>query len=50
MAFQNMINGAECSTGSNPMTQLIKQFNEDLSLQKVLFVFLYKAFLEKRFM
>nr|CAG8473987.1 6304_t:CDS:2 [Entrophospora candida]CAG8529641.1 7279_t:CDS:2 [Entrophospora candida] len=38
MAFQSIVNGAECSTSSNPMTQFIKQFNEDLSLQKEVFI------------
>ena len=35
MAFQSIVTGAECSSGSNPMTQIMKQFNEDRSLQKV---------------
>ncbi|CAG8483028.1 93_t:CDS:2 [Paraglomus occultum] len=35
MAFQSIVTGAECSSGANPMTQIMKQFNEDRSLQKV---------------
>ncbi|PKY12657.1 TPR-like protein [Rhizophagus irregularis] len=34
MAFQSMITGAECSTGSNSMSQIMKQFTDDRSLQK----------------
>ncbi|RHZ87049.1 hypothetical protein Glove_41g129 [Diversispora epigaea] len=38
MAFQNMVTGAECSTNSNPLSQFIKQFNDDLSHQKDKFI------------
>ncbi|KAG2180490.1 hypothetical protein INT44_003494 [Umbelopsis vinacea] len=34
MSFQNMANGADCSTGANPMSQLMKQFTQDKSLQR----------------
>lgn len=32
MAFQSMVSGAECSTGSNPLSQLLKQQQTDRSL------------------
>ncbi|CAG8533489.1 2725_t:CDS:2 [Diversispora eburnea] len=38
MAFQSMATGAECSTNSNPLSQFIKQFNDDLSHQKDKFI------------
>ncbi|GET01918.1 TPR-like protein [Rhizophagus clarus] len=34
MAFQSMVTGAECSTGSSSMSQIMKQFTDDRSLQK----------------
>ncbi|RIA91831.1 hypothetical protein C1645_766674 [Glomus cerebriforme] len=38
MAFQSMVTGAECATGSNPMSQIMKQFTDDRSLQKDTFI------------
>lgn len=34
MAFQSMLNGADCSTSSNPLSQLLKHSNADSSLQQ----------------
>ncbi|KAI8387977.1 uncharacterized protein BYT42DRAFT_558465 [Radiomyces spectabilis] len=34
MSFANMLSGAECSSGANPMAQMLKQFNQDRSLQR----------------
>ncbi|CAG8719939.1 2013_t:CDS:2 [Acaulospora morrowiae] len=34
MAFRSMVTGAECSTSSNPLSQIVKQANGDLSLIK----------------
>ncbi|CAG8473991.1 9682_t:CDS:2 [Acaulospora colombiana] len=34
MAFRSMVTGAECSTGSNPLSQIMKQVNDDRSLLK----------------
>jgi peroxin-5 len=39
MAFSNMGGGADCSAGANPMSQMLKQFNQDRSLQRVRFTF-----------
>ncbi|CAO3617874.1 unnamed protein product [Cunninghamella echinulata] len=33
MAFSNM-GGANCSSGANPMSQMLKQFNQNRSLQR----------------
>ncbi|CAG8466387.1 1006_t:CDS:2 [Ambispora gerdemannii] len=38
MAFQSLVNGAECSTGSNPLSQFMKGVNEDPSLRKEAFL------------
>ncbi|CAI2188572.1 20590_t:CDS:2, partial [Funneliformis geosporum] len=38
MAFRNMVNGAECSVGSNPISQIMKQITEERSLQNDTFV------------
>ncbi|KAI8342472.1 hypothetical protein BC941DRAFT_412888, partial [Chlamydoabsidia padenii] len=34
MAFANMGGGADCSAGANPMSQMLKQLNQDRSLQR----------------
>ncbi|KAF9425261.1 Peroxisomal membrane signal receptor PTS1 [Podila epigama] len=34
MAFQSMVNGAECSSSGNAMRQFTKHFNQDTSLQR----------------
>ncbi|CAG8528014.1 12956_t:CDS:2 [Ambispora leptoticha] len=38
MAFQSLVNGAECATGSNPLAQFMKGVNEDPSLRKEAFL------------
>jgi hypothetical protein len=35
MAFAIGGGGADCSAGANPMSQMLKQFNQDRSLQRV---------------
>lgn len=34
MAFQSMMSGSECSTSSNPLSQLLKQQHTDRSLHQ----------------
>lgn len=37
MSFPNMAGGAaDCSSGQNPMAQMMKQFGQDRSLQQVI--------------
>lgn len=35
MAFKNMMNGDDSCGGANPMAQMMKQFGQDRSLQRV---------------
>lgn len=35
MAFKNMMNGDDSCGGANPMAQMLKQFGQDRSLQRV---------------
>lgn len=39
MAFKNMMNGDDSCGGANPMAQMMKQFGQDRSLQRVSFVY-----------
>ncbi|CAG8438619.1 2497_t:CDS:2 [Funneliformis mosseae] len=38
MSFRSMATGAECSVGSNPLSQIMKQITDERSLQKDTFV------------
>lgn len=38
MSFNNLMNGAECSTSANPLSQFSKHVGQDKSLQRDRFV------------
>lgn len=44
MAFKNMMNGDDsCGGSANPMAQMLKQFGQDRSLQRVSNEFVYRV-------